>query len=496
MEILVHKKDNSKCLLECEYSVALELNEYFSHFAPNYKFHPLYKQKRWNGKIYLFNLKSREFPLGLLTELYEFCQLSKYTLKIDDNIKECFIGNSSKEDFEKNIKSFPISSGDSEITYRDYQILGIWEAIKSKRKIFVSPTASGKSLIIYGISRILQNIIENKILIVVPSVILVEQMYNDFNDYAFKDEEWFATTECTKIHSGIKYDDRKQIVISTWQSLQNKELDFFEQFDGVIVDETHQAGSKEISRVVNACVNAQYRFGFTGTMPKDKLSQLTIKGLFGPVKTLQTSKKAMEDGYISNLKIHCLALEWDEQTSKIQRKNHKDYIDEVNFICASNSRNDFICKLAKELKGNTLILTARVESHGKILYNLLKEKTGKEVFYIFGEVPADERERIRKMLETKNDCIIIGNFQILSTGWSVKNIHNGIFAFPTKSFVRVVQSIGRGLRLNNNKDIFTLYDLADNFQEKNMTWKHFLNRCEIYAEQEFDWDVNVIPLKE
>ena len=481
-DILLEKISNTHFKVHCDSDIAMELHEYFSEFAEGYKFHPLFKQRRWNGKIYFYNKMHSVIPVGLLQEIAVFANDRKYSVSLCDRAKEAFVdAGYSKEDFAKEIRSLNITAYGEPIEWRDYQMLGVYESIKFKRKLFSSNTSSGKSLIQYGAIRLIQDRIPGKILLIVPSTNLVEQMYSDFKDYSAEDELWYVEDNCARLYSEYDYDNSKQILISTWQSLQKRDKDFFEQFSGVLCDEAHLAKAKVISSIMEACINAEYRLAFTGTVPKDRANKLTITGHFGPVRVLQTSRQAMDKGYVSNLNILGMVLNYDPEV--VKKVSKMKYPDEMDFICKLPERNDFICNLADRLKGNTLILTARVESHGKILYDKLVKESGKKIFYIFGEVKTSERERIRKILETETNVIVVGNFQILSTGFSVRNLHNLIFAFPSKSFTRVIQSVGRSLRKHESKDVATLIDICDNF---GYSLDHFQERLRMYDEEQFD----------
>lgn len=481
-DIRIEKIDNISFRIFSDDDIAMELNQYFSEFAEGYKFHPLVKQRRWDGKLRFFNSSKRTIPIGLLSEIVEFASSRKYRIELSKDAKECFLDEGyTKQDFIKEISSFPVSAYGEPIQWRDYQLLGIYESIKSKRKLFSSSTSSGKSSIQYGAIRLLQDRIPGKILLIVPSTNLVEQMYNDFRDYSSEDEGWYVNDNCARLYAEYTYDNTKQVLISTWQSLQTKEPEFFEQFGAVLCDEAHLAKAKVISKILTACINAEYRLAFTGTVPKDRANKLTLMGHFGPTKVLQTSKQAMDSGYVSKLNILGIVLKYSKET--IKKVSKLKYQEEIDYICKSEERNQYICDLATNLKGNTLILTARVESHGKVLYNKLVEQSGKKVFYIFGEVKTSEREEIRKMLESETGVIVVGNFQILSTGFSVRNLHNLVFAFPSKSFTRVIQSVGRALRKHESKDIATLIDIGDSFK---YCLNHFQERIKMYDSEQFE----------
>lgn len=475
--------NNTYIQIECEDDISLELHEYFTMFAENYQHHPLYKARRWNGKLYFYHSRNHAIYAGLVGEVLTFAKERGYSVELDKSVVELFKFPSSitREQFVEFVKSLDIHDYGDQLEIRDYQMLGAWQALTTRRRVFSSNTSSGKSVIQYICIRLLQREIEGKVLLVVPSQNLVEQMYSDFRNYSSTDENWNIEYECCRLYAAYDFDPSKQVVISTWQSLQDKPSDWFEEFEVVMCDEAHQAKAKEIKRIIECCQNASFRLAFTGTVPKGKADKMTLLGLFGPVSVLQTSRQAMDKGYIAELDIKCLQL----NHSTYPKKKMK-YPEEMDFICSSEKRNKFICNLANSLKGNTLILVARIESHGDVLKKMLDESgTTKKIFYIHGGVDASDRENIRAIMEKEEDAIVIGSFGCVSTGWSVRNLHNVIFGFPSKSFIRVVQSIGRGLRRSSTKSHCVLYDVVDNINENNFAWNHFLERVKIYTEQQF-----------
>ena len=207
----------------------------------------------------------------------------------------------------------------------------------------------------------------------------------------------------------------------------------------------------------------------------------------------------MDKKQLSNLVVRCLILKHTEENSKMVASGK--YQDEIDYLVSSKSRNNFIKNLALKLKGNTLVLFQLVEKHGKDLHKLIEDKAenNRKVFYIYGGVETEEREKARAIVEKENNAIIVASYGTFSTGINIRNLHNIIFASPSKSRIRNLQSIGRGLRLGDNKVNATLYDIADDLQYKskeNFTLKHFQERINIYTEEEFDYEIHNISLKD
>lgn len=359
---------------------------------------------------------------------------------------------------------------------------------------------SGKSLIIYALIRWYLDHYEEKILIVVPTVALCSQMKSDFDDYSSADNNFDAESEIHLIYSGQeKLDVSQRILISTWQSIFTQHKNQFLKFGMVICDEVHLAVAKSLNTIMNNLINANYRIGTTGTLDGAKCNELVLVGNFGPVNKVITTKELMDSDTIAQLKIRCLVLNHNNELKKIVSK--LEYQDEINAIIGHEGRNNFITKLAIDQKGNTLILFNRIEDHGKPLYKKVcdvasKDYPDRKIFYVSGEVNAKAREEIRAIAETETNCIILASV-VFATGTNLRNIHTIIFAAPTKSQVRVLQSIGRGLRKSDNGKPTTLYDISDNFSwksKKNFTMKHAKERIDIYNKEQFDYKIFEIDI--
>ena len=313
-------------------------------------------------------------------------------------------------------------------------------------------------------------------------------MYSDFEDYSGSND-WSVETNCQKLYSGFSKTFSKNILFSTWQSVHRQPKSWFDQFDVIIGDEAHTFKSNALVAIMAKMTDVQYRIGTTGTIDNKKVHKLVLEGIFGPVYKVTSTKKLMDQGTLAELKITCLILKYDDETRKANKG--LDYKDEIEFIVSNESRNRFVSNLAIQTKGNTLLLFQYVERHGKILYELLKAKledSGRNVYFIHGKVDVDVREQIRKLMETEEDAIVVASFGTMSTGTNVPSIENIIFASPSKSKIRNLQSIGRGLRMKEGKTICNLYDVVDNLSwkaSKNHTLNHFGERLKIYAEEEF-----------
>lgn len=619
----VHKKNESYVEVRAERGVLREMYDYFSFYAPNYKYMPSYRNKYWDGKIRLLNLKSNLILAGLLPYIIKFCEERKYDVILSEDLLQ-------KKKYS-NIDNFlfEIQNNLQFLKIRDYQIEAFKYAIEHQRTLLVSPTAcldpntkveveidekcaeflkceknfiskiiltleeveslvklgftlkintptgfckiidvyrkhgvgrkisfedgtsikcsdyhlmwlnnkwvpaknivvgdvfekntlkkvssielldsqywidftidadhesyifndiihhnSGKSLIIYLLTRFY----DTKTLIIVPTTSLVSQMASDFESYGYKDK-------IHKIYSGQEKDDHEaKVIVSTWQSIFKLPKSWFDKFNVVIGDEAHLFTAKSLTSIMEKLSNCKYRFGFTGTLDNSECHKLILEGNFGIVKKVTTTSELMEKGHVADLKIKSIILDYSDEEKKLAK--NFNYQDEMNFIVSHKKRNKFIQKLVTVLNGNTLVLFQYVEKHGKELKQLL-EKTKKKVYYIDGSVSGEIREDIRTIVENDQNSIIVASYGTLSTGVSIKNLHNIIFASPSKSKIRNLQSIGRGLRTSNLKTLCTLYDIADDLSWKsrrNYTLLHFNERIKIYAEENFEYRITRIKL--
>ena len=483
--IIIQKKNEIYLKIETEPHIHQELSEYFTFEVPGAKFMPQYRSKYWDGKIRLYSNHTGEIYVGLLDKLVAWAKKCEYAVEFKDNK---FYGSPFEENEMISVEGVSdYMKSISRHEPRDYQINAVYDALKYNRKLLISPTASGKSLMIYSIVRYFVEK-EHNILLIVPTTSLVEQMYKDFDDYG-----WNAEEHCHKIYSGKEKSTNKSVVITTWQSIYNLPRSFFENFDVVIGDEAHQFKSKSLVGIMTKMDNAKYRFGFTGTLDGSQTHKWVLEGLFGPSYKVTQTKELIEKGYLSKLQIKVLLLKHNEH-------QFNEYEEEIQYLITHDKRNKFIKNLSLDLKGNTLILYSRVETHGQPLYEMINSSAAKDrkIFFVYGGVDAEEREKVREITEKENDSIIVASYGTFSTGINIKNLHNIIFASPSKSRVRNLQSIGRVLRKGENKNKAVLYDIADDItykSKKNYTLNHLIERIKIYNEEKFNYEIIQLDFK-
>lgn len=486
MDYTITKKNEAFIQVECERGLAQELADHFTFYMPNYQFTPQYKNRLWDGKIRLFDLRSNQIYHGLVPYIDKFCEDRGYKVEYDPNVK--LTENFSVKEALEFIKTLNLPTN---LVPHDYQVDAFVHAIRNKRALLLSPTSSGKSLIQYLILRYIQTKCK-KGLLIVPRTSLAEQMFSDFKSYGYDSE-----TNCHRQYAGKDKFTDKFLTITTWQSIYTLPKEYFEQFDFVLGDEAHEFKAKSLTTIMSGLQNTAYRIGCTGTLDGTQTHKLVLEGLFGTVLKVTSTKELMDNKQVSDLKIKCLILKYPEDKCKLSRK--WDYQAEMDYIVLNPARNNFIKNLALSLKGNSLILFQLVEKHGKELLRLIDaEKGDRKVFFVYGGTDVEVREDVRAITEKENDAIIIASYGTFSTGINIRNLHNVIFASPSKSRIRNLQSIGRVLRKGDNKDSATLFDIADDFRvgkHSNFTLKHFIERVRIYEEEKFSYKFYNIEMK-
>lgn len=490
-DITVTQSDAVYLKVECERGVAQELSDFFTFKVPGYQFMPAYRNKMWDGNIRLFNTYDKKIYAGLADYLGKFAQDRGYPFNYwKQSTYPPFPMN--RDELKEYLSSLQLTAAGKAITPHDHQVDGIMTALNDQRCLLLSPTASGKSLIIYATIRYLLDQVERnpkkKILLVVPTVGLVNQMYADFLDYS-QNNGWDVKHLCQKIFSGQEKTSKARVVISTWQSIFRLKGEYYEDFFAVFGDECHLFKAKSLSSIMEKAKSAYYRIGTTGTLDGTQTHKLVIEGLFGKVVKVTSTKDLMDKNLLSDLSIECITLKYPED----QRREVKGmkYADEIKWLTENTKRNSFISEMAVNLKGNTLVLFQFVE-HGKMLHKQIQKLSdGKhQVFLVYGATEADAREEVRLLAEANENAIIVASYGTFSTGISIRRLHNIIFASPSKSRIRVLQSIGRQLRKSEHKTCARLFDIGDDLSIKahrNHTLKHLTERVNLYIQEKFDY---------
>jgi superfamily II DNA or RNA helicase len=463
-----------------------------------WRFHPLVKKRVWDGNISF--IKRNKIPSGLWKEVVDICK--EYDFKLSMNgITDLFNTDITESEFLDWVNDF---FKDSEIKPRDYQIDAAFKILKYRRCLAELATSAGKTLISFMIvAYMMERLNKKKILFIVPNVSLVLQATGDFEEY----NKSRIQLKIQQIYSGVKIRPSSNIVIGTYQSLVKKDEEYFNQFDVVMVDETHKAKANSIQKIMDKCWHCDYRFGLSGTIPKrGTVNRLSLMSAMGPLVTQVKANYLQDEGYIAKCKVLQIHMDYatvaQKESFAFLSKNPIDrqrlFSLEQNFINENEKRLDFVCQVVKKSTSNSLVLFHKI-AYGEKLYQKLRSITDKKVYYVDGSINADLREEFKRRMEKNDDVIIVASYGTFSTGISIKNIHNIFFTESFKSEVIIRQSIGRGLRQHHSKDIVKIYDFIDDFRYKddeldwmNYIYRHGQERRKIYKEEKFPFELQNI----
>jgi superfamily II DNA or RNA helicase len=482
--IKIKHVDSVYIQIECDKGIAKELSSFFTFRVPNSEYNPAFRKKKWDGKIRLYNIITNKIYAGLLPYVMTFASERGYKVAYESLLKN-----------DDPPTQFPrVFAGGKEIQPHDYQIESVKHAIQNRRALLISPTGSGKSLIIYMIMLELLQRTQNKILIVVPTTGLVTQLNSDFQDYANSKS---ISKHIHLVYGGQEKNTDCRVVISTWQSLHTQSEEYFKQFDAIIGDESHLFKAKSLIKIMTKLKNCNYRIGTTGTLDGTQVHRLVLEGLFGAVHQVTTTKELIDKDVLAKLNIECLLLRYSD--ADIQQIKRAKYVEEIDWLVTNEKRNNFISNLANSISGNVLVLFNFVEKHGVPLFQKISKNNKKDCYLICGKTDIEEREDIRKIVDKQNNSILVASYGTCSTGINIKNIHDIIFASPSKSVIRVLLSFGRGLRKSDTKDRVTVFDLGDDLsylKYRNHALRHLDERTSIYTNEQFKFKKTRINLGE
>jgi superfamily II DNA or RNA helicase len=323
-------------------------------------------------------------------------------------------------------------------------------------------------------------------------------MFKDFQDYGFDSDLY-----CSRIYSGskdqkIKLNTDKKIIISTWQSLYKLPKNEFEKVSMIVGDEIHEFGAVKSKSVLTNCLNVLYKLGTTATLKNNDLCSLwTIMGMFDVPTKIVSTMDLVKDGFIANFDVKVINLIYNDEKSKIVSK--LKYNEEIDFVNLQPEKMNFVIKLIKNIqdKNENVLVLFKTLDYGKMLKDKIEQEFGIVPFYVDGGVKIDIRENIRTEMEKSNSQIAVCSYGTFSRGINIRNLSNLILVNSIKTEIRLLQSIGRALRLHENKDKAIIWDLVDNLQFKskiNYCLKHFYERKTIYEANKFNvkyFDINL-----
>lgn len=489
--LYIYPVNETHIQLDGDQGMLMDIHEYMSFEVPGAQWTTAYINKMWDGKIRLLDGRSFKIYKGLLPYLEILAEAREWNVDKDPTLIV------SNEKFDA--KTFCDSLNLTKVPH-DFQYEAIQRAVDENRATFISPTSSGKSLIIYCLARYyLKRMFDDgkKILVTEPTTRLVKQMLVEWQAYC---PSFPIDKLVHQIYDGATKETNKPIIISTWQALYEQKAPYFKQYGVIMVDEAHGIKANEMKGLLEKSVSCKYRFGFTGTLDELECNRLVIEGLTGPAIQVAKTKELMKRGIISELTVHCMILKYPDY---IREQNKKlKWQGEVDFIVNCRARNDFIANLVAACKpgDNTLILTEYHDKkkHCDILKEVIQRKCpNKKIIIVHGKTKEDSEE-VRKYMENNTDVVLIATFGVFSTGVSINNIQNLIFATFSKSVIKVLQSLGRGLRLDGKTNTIQAFDIVDDFGNKglrNHLIKHFFERIKIYLKEGFVYKTHNINIR-
>ena len=498
-DIIISKKNETSLNIDCDSGIMMELAEHFTFEVEGAKFSPAYKAKRWDGLIRLLDRRFGTLPVGLYNDLIAYASELGYTTECKKSIYGSPDDKTdvTREDIEKFAKTLNLHSNGKPIEVRDYQLDAVYNCIRNQRQISIVNTGGGKSLILFIIFRWFIENSFKRIMVVVPSLGLVKQMTSDFIQYSeFSD---YKIKEHMQIISGsLDKNITKNLVICNWQAVFRQPPTFFNAMDVIIGDEIHLWKSDCVKGILDKSTEVKYRFGVTGSLDKSAINKMLLRGMLGEISQTKTTRDLIKEGFLSEIKINCIALKYSKDTKKYIKEC--DYKQEIDFITTHESRNRFVSKLALAQTQNTLILFNFI-SHGEVLYEQIKgSATTQKVHFIHGDIEADVREEIRLSVQNSTcDNIIVASFGVFSTGINLPRLHNIILSHPSKSIIRIMQSLGRGLRKSDDKAFLKVYDLCDAIDttktSSNYTYNHFIARLKLYTSEQHPYSLTEFILE-
>jgi superfamily II DNA or RNA helicase len=479
---LDYNKSTNKLLIRCDDSFTFDnLREHFTTENKNASF----MQRRFKARG--VKIPTRKYvitptgtcDIGLYWEIRKYLIEKQIILDVNftDNLTKALHIGTDNETYTK-----------FNLELRDYQADVLKKALKLGWGTCILGTGAGKTL---TTAALIENYYRNsnnkstfKCVVLVPDLTLVTQTFNEFKDcgISYSLSMWTGSN---------KPDLTANVIICNIGILQSrfKETDWVKFIDLLVIDECHKIKSdNKISKII-AKIKTRHRYGFTGTLPDNNEDKWFLIGKLGPVLYEKTSSELRNEKFLTNVEVKILNI--DHGNIQIPRLSDSAYRNELDFIYESTKRNDLIAKLCGRLANNTLILVNHIK-HGEILYETItKACESRQIYFIRGEIDVEERENIKKIMESNDNVVCIAISAIFSTGVNIKNLHNIVFAAGGKSFIRTVQSIGRGLRLHANKTRLIIIDLCDllHYGER-----HCEKRIEIYKKEKIAYSEKEIKI--
>lgn len=499
------KIDDSKKFLVVVSSTQLELEQLQASFTKKLDNWYIIKKKNphWNCEVSFIDRYQR-IPIGLWMEVQKLSKQYKFPLHIE-GVEYLFEKDFDESDFIEWVDEYFVESDKKP---RDYQKEAAIRVLKFKNCVEEIATSGGKTFMAFMIFRyLLAKGFINKLLYIVPNVGLVTQTEEEF--YAYEDgcgkrPEW--KSECM-FGGRKKVEGNINITFGTYQTLVKQDLSYFGQFDAVCVDESHHTRASSIKTILVKCYNAKYKFGMTGTLPKEgSCDSFTVQSYLGPKVYELSSADLIAAGNATPVNVVGIELDYlDEQIKKklYDLRNvsadEKDGVKLLNLekdlLRENRKRFNYVCETISKATKNSLVLFGDIKNeYGRNIYDWLRENTDKNVHYIDGGTKSENRDYFKKQMETEENTIIVASVGVFSEGINILNLHNIFIVESNKSEFIVRQILGRGMRLMAGKEQITVVDFCDNyeygsnkFQRKNYLMRHADERARIYHDRGFPY---------
>jgi superfamily II DNA or RNA helicase len=424
-------------------------------------------------RIYAITPQGRFAP-KLVHEIWEF--LKKEDIPFEINFSDAFV----KAAYTPTLDRPYIHT--LKFSLRDYQEEAVKTALSKRGGIIILPTSAGKTLVMASLYSAIQQNQTRKTLILVPDIQLVQQTHGDFIEYGISEDK------ITKWTGSNEPNPDANVIVANAQILLSKkqDLSMLKDIEVLIVDEVHKLKSgNEINKIINK-IPAIYTYGLTGTLPDTPVDRWNITGLIGPVIYTRKSIDLREQKYITDVLVKVLKISYSNLpifTKPSMTNPTAGYEEEIQFLQTNKFRNEVIIKLVNGVSNNILIMVDRI-AHGEELLNVLSQYTNKQVYFVHGDVEVEEREKIRQLMETTDNVVCVAISKIFSTGINIKNLHYIVFAAIGKAKIKIIQSIGRSLRLHANKKQAVIFDIGDNLRYGK---SHLTERLDLYTKEAINY---------
>jgi len=464
------------------------LQRQFEYEIPSARFMPSVRLGRWNGKTAFFNANGTTY-INLLSEIIPILEKRNYQLELDDlrdYSHDMHFDPIREDSFAHIVWPEKHPAAGKPVMLRDYQVTAVNDFLTNRQCIQELATSAGKTLITAAVSLMVQQY--GRSIVIVPNKSLVEQTEADYLNLG--------------LDVGVYYGDRKEVnhthVICTWQSIDiiikgTALVDINEFLEGVIcviVDETHSAKANKLRSMLCGCMaKIPIRLGLTGTIPPEKIDYTSLITSIGPVTNKLTAKQLQDKKVLSDCHVKILQLQ--------DQREFSNYQAELKFLVEDVSRMEVIAKQILDIKnsGNTLVLVDRIEA-GKMLQIMLSSEASlydqPEVTFVSGKMKQADRKDEYESIATSNNQITIATYGVAAVGINAPRIFNVVLIEPGKSFVRVIQSIGRGIRRTEDKNFVQIYDITSSCK---FAKRHLTKRKEFYKNAQYPFDIEKVNYK-